>query len=183
MGWPSHDRRRAEAIVRLLTNTESGLDRLPLLVLAHDPSMIREPRLEERARTAVLPWALGKYPDLSVADANQTLADAKAKLANNIDPGEIAIANKRAVREAETFNELVNLWIERWAKRNRKRWEEAKLTLEYDAIPTFGNRKVRKQRPDFLILPSGLSQEHRLMDEAKYDELCSLGRLQRGVQK
>ena len=96
---------------------------------------------------------LGKYPDMSVADANQALADAKAKLADNIDPGEIAIAKKRAELEAETFKELVNLWIERWAKRNRKRWQEAKQTLEYDAIPALGNRKVRDiKRKDIISL-------------------------------
>jgi len=96
---------------------------------------------------------LGKYPDLSVADANQALAAAKAKLADKVDPGEIAISIKRAELEAETFKELVNLWIERWAKRNRKRWQEAKQTLEYDAIPTLGNRKVRDiKRRDIVHL-------------------------------
>ena len=85
----------------------------------------------------------GHYPALNLADANQALADAMKLLDKNIDPGEVAVSKKRAEREAETFKELVNLWIERWAKRERKRWEEAKQTLEYDAIPAFGNRKVR----------------------------------------
>jgi integrase len=96
---------------------------------------------------------LGHYPAMNLADANQALADAKKKLDKGIDPGEIAITKKRAERNAETFKELVNIWIERWAKRNRKRWEEAKMTLEYDAIPFLGNRKVRDiKRKDIVNL-------------------------------
>jgi integrase len=85
---------------------------------------------------------LGHYPATNLADANHALADAKKLLDKNIDPGEVALAKKRVEQDAETFKELVNLWVERWAKRHRKRWEEAKATLEYDAIPLFGNRKV-----------------------------------------
>lgn len=96
---------------------------------------------------------LGHYPAMNLADANQAVANAKKLLDQNTDPGETAIARKRAERDAETFKELVDLWIERWAKRERKRWEEAKMTLEYDAIPTFGNRKVKNiKRRDIISL-------------------------------
>ena len=96
---------------------------------------------------------LGTYPALSLADANHALAWARKQLEKGIDPGELVVTERRAEREAETFKELVNLWIERWAKRYRKRWEEAKLTLEYDAIPAFGNRKVKDiKRKDIIHL-------------------------------
>ncbi len=86
---------------------------------------------------------LGVYPGTTLADANKTLADAIELLDKKKDPGELAIAKKRAEQEAETFKDLVRLWIDRWAKSHRKHWEEAKRTLDYDAIPAFGNRKVR----------------------------------------
>ena len=96
---------------------------------------------------------LGTYPALSLADANHALAWARKQLEKGIDPGELVVTERRAEREAETFKELVNLWIERWAKRYRKRWEEAKLTLEFDAIPAFGNRKVKDiKRKDIVRL-------------------------------
>lgn len=96
---------------------------------------------------------LGKYPNMTVADANKALAEAKTQLAKNVDPGEVALSERRAERDAETFKELVNLWIERWAKRNRKRWQEAKQTLEYDAIPALGDRKVQDiKRKDIVHL-------------------------------
>jgi integrase len=96
---------------------------------------------------------LGTYPALSLADANEALAIARKQLEAGTDPGEVAVAERKSEREAETFKELVTLWIERWAKRERKRWEEAKLTLEYDAIPAFGNRKVKDiKRKDIIRL-------------------------------
>jgi len=96
---------------------------------------------------------LGTYPAMSLADANRALAHARTQLEKGIDPGEVAVASRRAERDAETFKELVDLWVERWAKRYRKRWEEARLTLEYDAIPAFGNRKVKDiKRKDIIRL-------------------------------
>jgi integrase len=89
---------------------------------------------------------LGIYPAISLAKANGAVTNAQSLLDKGIDPGEVTIAEKRAERDAETFKDLVDIWIERWAKQNRKRWQEAKMTLEYDAIPAFGNWKVRDIR-------------------------------------
>ena len=96
---------------------------------------------------------LGTYPALSLADANRAHAKANALLDQGEDPGTAAMAEKRAERNAETFKELLNLWIERWAKHHRKRWADVKMTVEYDAIPAFGNRKVRDiKRRDIIEL-------------------------------
>ena len=94
---------------------------------------------------------LGTYPAMSLAKANGAVTNAQSLLEKGVDPGEMAIAERRAERDAETFKDLVDLWIERWAKPNRKRWKEAKMTLEYDAIPTFGNWKVRDIRRKDII--------------------------------
>ena len=94
---------------------------------------------------------LGTYPGMSLAKANGVVTNAQTLLEKGIDPGEVAISEKRAERDAETFKDLVNIWIERWAKQNRKRWEEAQMTLEYDAIPAFGNWKVRDIRRKDIV--------------------------------
>ena len=94
---------------------------------------------------------LGTYPAMSLVKANEALAAAQASIEQGDDPGEEAISARRAEREAETFKELVDEWIERWAKPNRKRWIEAKQTLEYDAIPAFGKTKVRDIRRRDII--------------------------------
>ena len=94
---------------------------------------------------------IGTFPGTTLAKANAAVTDAQSKLDQRIDPGEVAIADWRAERDAETFKDLVSIWIERWAKQNRKRWQEAKMTLEYDAIPAFGNWKVRDIRRKDII--------------------------------
>ena len=106
-------------------------------------------RLNGRSRR----MTFGTYPAMSLVKANEALAAAQTLLNNGFDPADQAISERRAAREAETFKELVDEWIERWAKRNRKRWMEAKQTLEYDAIPAFGKRKVRDiKRRDIIRL-------------------------------
>ena len=96
---------------------------------------------------------LGTYPSMSLAKANEALANAQSLLGQGIDPGETALVEKRAIQEAGTFKDLVDLWVERWAKKNRKRWEEAKATLEYDAIPAFGKRRLHDiKRRDIIAL-------------------------------
>lgn len=50
------------------------------------------------------------------------VTNALTMLEQAIEPGEVAIAEQRAERDAETFKDLVNIWIERWVKKNRKRW-------------------------------------------------------------
>ena len=104
-------------------------------------------RFNGRARRLTL----GTYPAMSLAKANVAVTNALSLLDKGIDPGEVAITEKRVERDAETFKDLVSIWIERWAKQNRKRWEEAQMTLEYDAIPTFGNRKVRDIRRKDIV--------------------------------
>ncbi len=96
---------------------------------------------------------IGAYPGTTLAKANAAVTNAQSLLEQGIDPGEVVIAEKRAERDAETFKDLVNVWIERWAKRNRKNWEETKMALEYDAIPAFGKRKLRNiKRRDVIAL-------------------------------
>ena len=95
----------------------------------------------------------GTYPSMSLAKANEALANAQSLLDQGIDPGETAVVEKRAIQQAGTFRDLVDLWVERWAKKNRKRWDEAQMTLEYDAIPAFGKRKLREiKRRDIIAL-------------------------------
>src|SRR5881275_431466 len=62
----------------------------------------------------------GTYPRLSLADAGVKLAEAKNLLAKGIDPGTRTIAEREAERHAETINELVASYLDRYA-RLRKR--------------------------------------------------------------
>src|SRR5438046_6469878 len=62
----------------------------------------------------------GTYPRLSLAGAGVKLAEAKDLLANGLDPGARAVAERDADRRAETVEELVASYLDRYA-RARKR--------------------------------------------------------------
>ncbi len=85
---------------------------------------------------------IGVYPRVSLADARGHVTKALEKLDKGIDPGAEKIAARKALRDAESFEELAYQWVERWAKPNRKTWEEAERQLETDAIPAWGKKKA-----------------------------------------
>ena len=85
---------------------------------------------------------LGVYPRISLADAREMVAKSVQRLDRGIDPGAEKINARRALRDAESFEELAFQWVERWAKPNRKSWKAAQRELEADAIPAWGKKKA-----------------------------------------
>lgn len=85
---------------------------------------------------------LGVYPRMSLADAREQVAVAARKIDKDIDPGAEKVQSRKALRDAESFEELARQWVERWAKPNRKSWKEAERELELDAIPAWGKKKA-----------------------------------------
>lgn len=85
---------------------------------------------------------LGVYPRISLADARELVAKAVKKLEQGIDPGAEKINARRALRDAESFEELAFQWVERYAKPNRKSWRAAQRELQSDAIPMWGKKKA-----------------------------------------
>ena len=100
---------------------------------------------------------LGVYPRMSLANARESVAQAVNKLEQGIDPGIEKIADRKALRDAESFAELAHEWVERWAKPKRKNWKHAKWHLETDAIPAWGKRKAKSiTRRDVIQLVEGI---------------------------
>ena len=85
---------------------------------------------------------LGVYPRISLADAREIVAKSVKRLEQGIDPGAEKINARKALRDAESFEELAFQWVERWAKPNRKSWRAAQRELEFDAIPMWGKKKA-----------------------------------------
>ncbi len=85
---------------------------------------------------------LGVYPRISLADAREMVAKSVKKLEQGIDPGAEKIKARKALRDAESFEELAFQWVERWAKPNRKSWRAAQRELEIDAIAVWGKKKA-----------------------------------------
>ena len=85
----------------------------------------------------------GAYPRLSLADAGFKLAQAKNLLARGIDPGSRAVAERDAERHAETIEELVTSYLERYARLRKRSAAEDERILRKDVLPRWAKRKVK----------------------------------------
>jgi integrase len=97
----------------------------------------------------------GTYPKMGVADAHAALADARQKLRNNLDPGAILAEERQEEQEAETFDELVEEYLERHAKKNMKprTAAEDERLLRREMLPDWRGRRAKDiSRRDIIKL-------------------------------
>ncbi len=90
---------------------------------------------------------LGRYSKelasgITLATARRMQGEAKEKLEAGIDPGIEVVEERRVDRAAETFNELADLYIEKWARPRKRSAAEDERILRKDVIPIFGKRKA-----------------------------------------
>ena len=96
---------------------------------------------------------LGTYPDMSLTDARENHGDARKKLRKGIDPATEEQIRKLERIVAPTIKELGDLFIEKWAKPNKRTWKEDERILNKDVIPAWGKRKAADiKRPDVIHL-------------------------------
>lgn len=106
-------------------------------------------RFEGKARR----MTIGPYPRMNLATARLKVAEAKEKLSKGMDPGEEWVKKKATERKAETIEDLVDVYLEKWAKPRKKSWREDERILGYDILPEWGKRKARKiTRQDVISL-------------------------------
>ena len=100
---------------------------------------------------------LGTYPAVGVADARVKHARAKADLEKGIDPGGMEVERRRAERSAETVADLVEEYLEKWAKPRKRSAAEDERTLRKEVVPLWGNRKAKDiTRRDVITLLDGI---------------------------
>lgn len=89
---------------------------------------------------------LGSYPDVTLETARGKFEDAKKKVKNGIDP----VAEKEQAvedrRNASTVADLIDKYIERYAKRFKKSWKDDKWILDKEVLPVWGKRKAEDIR-------------------------------------
>lgn len=85
----------------------------------------------------------GTYPRLSLAGAGVKLAEAKDLLAKGIDPGSRAVAEREAERHAETIEELVASYLDRYARVRKRSASEDERMLRKDVLPRWASRKAK----------------------------------------
>lgn len=96
---------------------------------------------------------LGTYPQLSLANARVKHAEAKRRLAVGRDPGVEMVEARRAERQAETVQDLVDEYLEKYARPRKRSADEDKRCLEKDVIPYWGSQKAKSiTRRDAIML-------------------------------
>jgi hypothetical protein len=92
---------------------------------------------------------LGAYPEMSLADARKWARKHRNEIENGKDPAAV----KRSARAAQTVSEAAEVYIERWAKPNKRTWAGDQWMLNKHVLPYWRNRKLREiQRADVIDL-------------------------------
>lgn len=72
-------------------------------------------------------YTIGTYPKLSLADARDKAKKALRDAADGKDPA----AEKQKARQAETFGELADLYLEKYASKKRSAYEDRRIVERY----------------------------------------------------
>jgi integrase len=83
-------------------------------------------------------FTIGDYPALALGDAREKAKEVLWRVAKGEDPA----AEKKRERQAETFRELADLYLEEHAKAKKRTWRADHNILHKDLIPRFGSRKA-----------------------------------------
>lgn len=96
---------------------------------------------------------IGTYPATSLATARTKHAQAQEALEKGIDPGAVHVEKRRAERQAEMVADLVEEYLSRWARPNKKSAAEDERVLRKDVLPKWGKRKAKDiRRRDVILL-------------------------------
>lgn len=102
---------------------------------------------------------LGTYPAMGLANARVRHAKARAMLEKGIDPGAVEIERRRVERGAETVSDLIEEYLEKWAKPRKRSAAEDERMLRKDVLPVWGKRKARDiTRRDVITLLDGIAE-------------------------
>src|SRR6516164_9857881 len=106
-------------------------------------------RFEGRHRRVTL----GEYPAMGLADARVKLAEARKALESGIDPGTVKVEQQKAERVAATVADLVEAYLDKWARPRKRSAAEDERILRKDVIPAWGRRKAKDiARRDVIAL-------------------------------
>jgi integrase len=110
---------------------------------------------------------LGKHPDMTLAEARTAARDALALVEQGIDPRKATIidgvavvvdpAEAAAEADRNSVAAVAGEYVERYLKRNTKRWRDAEQMLARDVLPALGTRPLASlARRDVLDLIDGV---------------------------
>lgn len=116
--------------------------------------------------------ALGVYPEVSLADARDSLLDAKKELADGVDP----IASKKATsnQTKNSFELIAREWLSKndlWSEGHRR---QVVISLERDAFPHIGDKPVTEiTTPELLAVIRAVEDRDALDVASRILQRCS----------
>jgi len=95
---------------------------------------------------------LGPYPEISLAKARELHRNASKCLANNKNPATEQQKSKVESRTANTVNDLIEEYLEKWAMPRKRSWREDERILKKDIAPTIGKHKAKNVTKKEILL-------------------------------
>ena len=80
---------------------------------------------------------IGRFPDMTIDNARRKVKIIKAQIAEGIDP----MLEKRKIRDEATFQDMYNLWMEKYSKISKKSWKYDEQDIN-NHCKKFFNRKI-----------------------------------------
>lgn len=100
---------------------------------------------------------LGRYPAMTLAEAHTAHSKANEEFRKGIDPGVLRTQANSDHRGSPTVAQLMDEYIEKWAKPRKRTWEEDARMLSKDVTPYLGRRKAKDiKRRDIILLIDGI---------------------------
>jgi len=120
--------------------------------------------------------ALGVYPDVSLADARDGVAAARALLKKNVDPTAQRKSEKlvRATSSERRFELVAREWLSKQTHMAVTTFDKAKWTLETHAFPWIGEKDVREiEPPELLAVLRRLESRKKLETTQRLFQRCN----------
>ncbi|MFA9459911.1 tyrosine-type recombinase/integrase [Thiohalorhabdus sp. Cl-TMA] len=96
-------------------------------------------------------------PTMSLSAARDALAAAKGQRAEGVDPAQAKAEAKAEKKRTPTVADFAETYLERWAKPNKKSWEEDERVLNREVVPRLGKLKLPEvERKDLVKLVDGI---------------------------
>ena len=123
-------------------------------------------RFEGKQKTA----SIGKYPEVSLAEAREKRDQMRKQVANEIDPVEAKRVSKQVKKFAleNSFEAVARAWYASWAAARSPRHAEYVLRrLEADVFPAIGKRPVSEIKAPELVAMMKAIEKRGALDIAK----------------
>lgn len=91
---------------------------------------------------------LGQYGQITLAEAIKRAKKMHAKILDGSDP----VGTRRAKAKAATVRELVDEYIELYAKPKKRTWAKDKAALDKDVVPTLGMQRLEDVNRREIVL-------------------------------